>query len=263
MHETVRAPPPLAKSPNPPQGSETPKNLLNETAISLEDEAIHIAQIKAQRIEVKPKIALATEESVRAFTIWHLNKDHGESHTFYPYLKSPKTPLSSLLLKPILDTFNMGFPGDEELIKSRISKPWISLDSHTTGLEDETIPGYLILMCMVDAVVVMTYALSHRVKQGYGGFLGGTSENTSQSVLTKGELEKACDWFTNVKSNKQEQLHKMIQDLLDDEGQPKGNDSITNLQMKIIETVELFSDHAECASTGILASAADWWRVKK
>lgn len=241
--------------------------MLNETAIALEDEAIHIAQIKAQRLEIKPKIALATEESVRAYTIWHLFKHDDEVHAYPPHKKSPNTVLSNLLLAPILDTFNMGFPEDVELIKTRLSKPWIELDGHNTGLQDKKLPGYLILMCMIDTVVVMTYALAHREapkKTGYlayGSALVGNGTEHGSRVVTKEELSKACDWYTNTKDNKQEQLHKTIRDLVDEEGEPKDSHSITNIQMKIIETVELFSDTAETASgsKGVLASASQWW----
>ncbi|CCX12339.1 Similar to hypothetical protein SNOG_14395 [Phaeosphaeria nodorum SN15]; acc. no. XP_001804583 [Pyronema omphalodes CBS 100304] len=231
---------------------ETPKNLLTETAVCFDHDAVNIAQIKAQRIEVKPKIALAAEESVRAYTIWYYFQTTGKTHSFGRNKDPAGMPLSLLLLEPVMTTFSMGFSGDAELIKSRVGAPWAALDKHTAGLCDKSLPGDLILISMLDTIMVMTYAISHREnpKNWKGEAL----------PLTAADVEKACTWYTTPAKAGQETgqaaLHRLVKELLAADGSPKDK-SIANLQMKIIEVVELQAHNAENASSTIFGAMKD------
>jgi len=183
-------------------------------------------------------------------------KSKDERNSFHRNKDPEGMLLSDKLLEPVLNTFNMGFEGDSAFIKGRIGEPWKEIDNYKSGLYDKTVPGYLILMCMLDTIVIMTYSLAHRQGRGYTGLLKATPEQRAKP-LTQVELEQACAWFTNPKDHRQEKMHKAVKELLDEDGSPKSNDSITNLQMKVIETVELYSESAESAS-GVIEGALKW-----
>lgn len=195
---------------------------------------------------MKPKIALATEETIRAYTIWYLFNTSGEIHNFDRNKDPAGMSLSTLLMEPVLATFGMRFSGDSELIKSRIGSPWVGLDKYTSGICDTSLPSYLLLICMLDTILVMTYAVAHR----------DNSRNEALPV-TVAEVEKACTWYT-VPQKKgqgatQGSLHKQVQELLQPDGYPKEK-SIAHLQMKTIAVVEKFSDEAEKASATVLGA---------
>ena len=209
---------------------------------------MYISQIKAQRVEVKPKIALATEEAIRAYTIWYLFNTSGEVHHFGRNKDPAGMSLSTLLMEPVLATFSIGFSGDSELIKSRIGGPWVGLDKHTSGIRDTSLSSYLLLICMLDTIIVMTYAMAHRDKL-----------KNEALLVTNAEVEKACTWYAVAhktgQATIQKSLHKQVQELLQPDGYPKEK-SVAHLQMKTIAIVEKFSDDAEKASATLLATAA-------
>jgi hypothetical protein len=217
---------------------DTPKNLLIETSMNLESEAVHVALIKAQRIELKPKIALATQESVRAYTIWHSFKFGGKRFNFNRNEKPEGMKLSMMLMEPILVSFNIRFTGDATLIQSLVGTPWDAIDQYMNGLWDDSLPADLILTCMLDTILIMAYALLH---QRINGKLKSRKDNAQP--LSASDIEKACEWYTTQKENRQAETHAKIKELLAENGSPKDS-SIANLQMKIIETVELQSDTA-------------------
>jgi len=154
--------------------------------------------------------------------------------------------LSTLLMEPVLATFSMGF-SDSELIKRLIGSPWVDLDKHTSGICDTSLPSYLLLICMLDTIIVMTYAVAHRGK------------SNEALPVTQTEVEKACTWYAVAhktgQATIQKTLHKQVQELLQSNGYPK-NKSVAHLQMQTIALVEKFSDEAEKASITILAAAA-------
>ncbi|KAF8453365.1 hypothetical protein BGX38DRAFT_1178324 [Terfezia claveryi] len=232
----------------PGMASETPGNLLEESATCLDHDSVYISQIKAQRVEVKPKIALAIEETIRAYTIWYLFDTSGEVHSFGRNKDSAGVSLSTLLMEPVLATFSMGFSGDSELIKRHIGSSWVDLDKHTSGICDTSLPSYLLLICMLDTIIVMTHAVAHRDK----------SKNEALPV-THAEIEQACTWYAVAHKLGQEtiqkSLHKQVHELLQPDGYPKDK-SVAHLQMKTIAIVERFSEEAEKGSTTILAAAA-------
>lgn len=211
---------------------DTPKDLLVETSMNLESEAVLVAHIKAQRIETKPKIALATQESVRAYTIWHSFKFDGKRFNFSRNEKPEGMKMSMMLMEPVLESFNLRFAGDAELIQSLIGTPWNVIDRYTNGLCDDSLPADLILTCMLDTIFIMAYALSHQRR-------GGTAQPLSES-----DIKKACERYTRPNENRQAVAHAKIKELLAEDGSPRDS-SIANLQMKIIETVELQSGTTE------------------
>jgi hypothetical protein len=150
-------------------------------------------------------------------------------------------------MEPVLATFSMGFTGDAELIQSRIGASWQALDKYKSGLWDTSLPGDLILICMLDTVIVMTHAVSHQE--------GAKSAKEEACALSSENVEKACAWYTkDSPESAQVALHKAVQELLASDGTPKDG-SVANLQMKIIEAVELHSDVAEKAPEGVLQAA--------
>ena len=179
---------------------------------------------------MKPKISLATEESVRAYTIWHIFKTTQVKHKFSRNKNSAGLLLSSLLTEPVIESFNMGCPLGAQVIRTRVGASWESLDIYTSGLHDTSLPGDLILICMLDVTIVLAYALMNRPK--------GTSQVTPLSIS---EIDKACTWYSlpqGSKSSIQAEVHNRIRDLLIllPDGTPKFQ-SITNLQMRVIEIV--------------------------
>lgn len=218
---------------------DTPKNLLIETSMNLENEAVHVAQIKAQRIELKPKISLATQESMRAYTIWHSFKFGGKRFNFNRDEKPEGRKMSMMLMVPVLESFNVRFAGDAALIKSLIGRPWDAIDQYMNGLWDDTLPADLILACMLDTVLIMAYALLH---QEIDGRLKSRRDNAQP--LSASDIKNGCEWYTTPKENRQAVTHAKIKELLAEDGSPKDS-SIANFQMKIIETVELQSDAAK------------------
>lgn len=166
--------------------------------------------------------------------------------------------LSAMLMEPVLATFNMRFSGDSALIQSKIGGSWGSLDKHKSGLWDVTLPGDLVLVCMLDTIIIMTHALSHQYISGKAK----TSNDNSQP-LSAADIENACAWYTAPKENRQIETHARIRSLLARDWSPKDK-SVTNLQMKVIETVELQSDSAENVKTmGLIGGAIkNFWGGK-
>ena len=217
--------------------AKAPRHILTETAIAYEADSIITTQIKAQRLDVKPKTALATEECIRAYTIWHNYATTGEVQSYERSETPGGTNLAFRLLENILATFSMGFEGDTELIQSRLGSPWQALVSCMSGLCEKTLPGAFILLCMLDAVIVMTFALRKHWR---------AQDSRGDAVpLRKEDLEAACTWYTTAVRegglSPQQQTHRHVGSLLREEGVPRDS-CVANLQMKIHEVVDLALD---------------------
>lgn len=204
-------------------------------------EAIQIAMIKAQRIEVKPMIALATEESIRAYTIWHSFTFGGKEVQFRSNRDPTGMKLSAIIMEPVLSTFNLRFADDTNKIKTKIGSAWSSLDQYKPSLWDKSIPGDLILMCALDTIIIMTHALTHQQIAGKG-----KTATDHARALTEADIDNACLWYTAPKQNIQTETHARIRTLLAPDFSPIDK-SLANLQMKVIETVELQSVMAAAA----------------
>lgn len=228
----------------------TPESLLTETSRHLKDEAIQIAQTKAQRIMLKRKVALATEEAIRAYTIWHSFKFAKKSIAFERNKHTQK--LSRMLMEPILATFNMRFSGDDELIQSKLGREWNVLDKYKSSLLDPLIPGDMILICMVDTIIVLNYAISHQRISGRAK----TADDIACS-LCSADIDKACTWYTE---NKQSATHTRIRSLLSGEDWSPKDKSMSGLQMGLIETVELQSDDDVDKATATGGIFKNLWR---
>lgn len=201
---------------------------------------------------LKPEVALATEESVRAYTIWHSFKFEGKRIAFSRNRGDQK--LSRMLMEPVLATFNMRFSGDDELIQSRIGREWSGLDRYRSGLWDQMVPGDLILICMVDTIIVLTYAFSHQRVSGWAR----TASDVAWS-LCSADIEQACAWYTGTK---QIATHTRIRSLLSAGDWSPKDKSMASLQMGLIETVELESDDAEKATGSIGGVIKNLWGRK-
>lgn len=200
-----------------------------------------------------PKVALATEESVRAYTIWHSSKFEGREITFRRQLDTSKT-FSRVLMAPILETFNVRFPNDDTLIQSKIGAPWSDLDKYSTtpGLWDKAIPGSLVLLCMVDTILVMARALSRqsifeRPLAGLG--LAGP--------LNTAAIELACAWYVFGPSSRQKAVHSRILSILSEQDWSPKDKSMASLQMKIVDTVEFGLDSVEDFLENIQGAVVD------
>ncbi|KAH8148110.1 uncharacterized protein LAJ45_07874 [Morchella importuna] len=226
----------------------TIKILLSETSRNLVDTAAQLTQLKAQRVSVKPKVALATAESIRAYAIWKKSKFDGEKIDFLRNAKDePK--LSRLLMRPVLDSFNMRFPGDDALIQSLLSKSWRDLDSYPANLWDKNIPGDLILMCMLDTIIIMARAFNHtQIRQPLGAIA---------QPLNTIALQLACTWYTLVTLNKQKAMHSRIKSMLSEKDWSPKDISMGSLQMKVIEAVEVGLESAETFLEDIGTGALD------
>lgn len=201
-------------------------------------------------------IALATEESLRAYTIWHCFVFGGKKVEFSRNKDSAGMLLSAILMEPVLATFNIRFSGDAALIQSKIGSPWASLDKYKSGLWDATLPGDLILICMLDTIMVMTHALSH---QQIGGKLKLATDHARP--LCAADIETACAWYTAPKHNVQVETHAKIRSLLAKDFSPKDK-CLANLQMKVIETVELQSGIAVNATSALGEALKYLWTGK-
>ncbi|TGZ80739.1 hypothetical protein EX30DRAFT_364382 [Ascodesmis nigricans] len=213
-----------AKNPN-----EAPKNLLAETYTILPDLFTQTIAIKAQRLEVKQKIALATEESIRAYVTWYMYQQDGKPRQLSRSSDVNAMNLTHMLMEPILSTFNIRFKGDTDLIISEIGDAWKDLNNADNNLCHPTVDGKLILLCTLDTIMVMTRALTHNSDSNET-----EEEKTTASALTEEDIKRASRWY---KGSKQKETHTRICELLTAEGTPKDN-SIATLQMKVIEIVE-------------------------
>lgn len=164
--------------------------------------------------------------------------------------------LSAILMEPVLATFNIRFSGDTALIKSKIGGPWAALDKYKTNLWDATLPGDLILICMLDTILVMTHSLCH---QQIGGKVKLSTDHARP--LCAADIEASCAWYTAPKHNVQIETHTRIRSLLAKDWSPKDK-SLAHMQMKVIETVELQSGIAVNA-TSIVGEALKYlWAGK-
>lgn len=221
-----------------------------ETSLLLPDTATQLIGIKAQRLEVRPKIAFATEESVRAYVTWYMYQKNGVPRSLCRGSDDNGMKLTNMLMEPILSTFNIRFEGDTDLIISEIGEAWKSLDNSDNShsrLCDPAVRGDLILLCTLDTILIMTRALTHN----HGGD-DTTEEEPTVSALTEDDIKKASEWYRGAK---QTTTHTMVRDLLTVDGKPKDK-SIAALQMNIIETVELLTNRARKTSA-IVARAKD------
>ncbi|KAI5804625.1 hypothetical protein DFH27DRAFT_383934 [Peziza echinospora] len=246
--------------------AKAPKQLLADTACSYDNDELAIAQIKAQRLEIQPKVALATEEAVRAYTIWHTFRTTGVAHRFGRNKNPEGMNVGARLIEVVLATFSMGFEGDDEFLRERLGSPWAALDYHTKGLCDATLPGGLILLCMFDCIVTMTYTIAHRRDPT----VNWKGEALS---LSQEDMDRGCAWYTKPPKDRQQSpqqdLHTRVNALLNGDGTPKDG-CIANLQMRAIEIIEQHAataqaapsviDNAKALVTGIVGGFAGRFR---
>lgn len=161
--------------------------------------------------------------------------------------------LSATIMEPVLAAFNIRFPGDTALIQSKLGGPWSSLDKYKSSLWDATLPGDLILMCMLDTIIVMTHALCHQQ-------IAGKEKSVTDHArpLCAADIETACAWYTAPKLNIQMETHTTIRSLLAKDWSPEDK-SLANLQMKVIQTVELKTGIAESATTTLGGVIKNFW----
>ncbi|KAI5803942.1 hypothetical protein EDC01DRAFT_763093 [Geopyxis carbonaria] len=238
--------------------NDLPNAIVTEAAFNVENEEANMALIKAQRLDFYRKTALATEEALRAYTTWYSTKTGGSyvgTNGTATLFKTEEEILSIKLIDPVVSTFNMG-PRVAKQIQLKIGSVWGDLNAATSEISEPNIPGTQILLCMLDALLVITYALSHQKQQNETPKPKGPGQLSEP--LNRPEINDACDWYKgrgrykslnwympvtwsgrNYKTaqDRQLELHKKIKALLDAKGLPKDG-SIANLQMKIIEVVD-------------------------
>lgn len=145
-------------------------------------------------------------------------------------------------MEPILECFNVRFPGDDTLIQSKIGGPWAELDKYavTPGLWDKTIPATLILLCMVDTILVMARGLSRQsiFEKPLAGL--GLAQ-----PLNSAAIELACTWYALGPNNRQKAVHARIKSILSEQDWSPKDKSMASLQMKVVETVEFGLENVE------------------
>lgn len=184
---------------------------------NLEELRVQITEIRAQRASVRPKIAIAADQALRAYAIWREFSLKGNNIVFS---RGPagQRKLSEVLMQPILDIFNMKVPGGANLIQSRVGTPWKKdLDAFPMTLWDKKIPGDLILCCMVDTIIIMARS----------------SILARPRSLRSADIESACTWYIP----KQSAVHTRIRTLLTKDWLPVDK-SMAVLQLGAIETIE-------------------------
>lgn len=155
-------------------------------------------------------------------------------------------------MEPILETFNVRFPGDEKLIQSIIGAPWSELDKYTSNLWDKSIPGNLILLCMVDTILVMARAFYSQL--GFDKVVISIAQPLSSAAL-----QLACTWYILGRESRQKAVHSRIRSILSEQDWSPKDKSMASLQMQLIEAVELgletAQDFIESVQTGVLSGA--------
>lgn len=145
-------------------------------------------------------------------------------------------------MEPILECFNVRFPGDDALIQSKIGGPWADLDKYaaTPGLWDKKIPANLVLLCMVDTILVMARGLSRQsiFEKPLAGL--GLAQ-----PLNSAAIELACTWYALGPNNRQKAVHSRIKSILSEQDWSPKDKSMASLQMKLIETVEFGLENVE------------------
>lgn len=147
--------------------------------------------------------------------------------------------LTQILMEPVLETFNVRFPNDDTMIRSKIGSPWSDLDKYAAkpGLWDKKIPGSMILLCMVDTILVMARALSRQSifeKPLAGLGLAGP--------LNSAAIELACAWYVFGANSTQKAVHLRILSILSEQDWSPKDKSMASLQMRLVDTVEFGSE---------------------
>lgn len=201
------------------------KNIIAVTFQNLDDPRVQITEIRAQQASSRLKVAISTDQTIRAYAVWRAFTVHSQSIIFRTK-PTGLMKLSEVLMEQILDSFNYGYPGDAKLIQSGVGTPWMKeLDKYQTTMWDKKIPAHLILFCMVDTMIIMARIMSR------GTALTRPLRRTR--ALHESAIRTACSWY----SQKQSIVHTRIKALLTNDGSPMDK-SMALFQLGLIETID-------------------------
>lgn len=168
------------------------------------------AEVRAQRISPRLKLAPAADAAARAYAVWRAFTFAGASHVFRQE-SGQGLLLSQELMAPVLDVFNLLDTSAAETIRARIGAPWRdALDEFPRSLWHRDIPPHAVLCCMLDTTVVAARAMARR-----------------------SSVESACAWYKLT----QGAVHTRLAGLLAADGSPRDG-SVAWLQIELAETLE-------------------------
>lgn len=184
---------------------------------------IQITHIRAQYASTRMKLALATDQTTRAYAVW---KAYPTKSVVFRVAPTGQMTLPEVLMDQILRSFNIRFPGDAKLIQSQVGSTWMKgLKGFPKTMWDTNIPANLILCCMVDTMVILARVMSR------GTFITRPARRTK--ALQERATRSACAWY----KRKQEEVHTRITALLDNKYLPL-NGSMALFQLGLIEIVD-------------------------
>lgn len=201
------------------------KELLTATFQKLENPRIQLTEIRAQTISVRLKLAIATDQILRAYCVWRAFAFKSKSVVFR------RTPgamsLTDVLMEPILDSFQSGLMPHAAVIKSQLGAPWQKeLDKCPATMWQTSLPGNLILYCMVDTMIVLA-----RVMPKPSTYIPNALRWTT--AYNANTIRSACTWYLP----RQTAVHTRIKALLATDSSPKEN-SIAFLQLALMDVIE-------------------------
>lgn len=168
------------------------------------------------------KLAIATDETIRAYAVWRAYHERHEKIVFRITPTNEMT-LPDVLMDQTLRSFNIQFPGNAKLIQREIGSPWVTgLEGCLKSMWDKKIPAHLILSCMVDTMIVQARVMSQ-----------GRPARDNQASHERA-VRAACTWY----KPKQADIHTRINSLLDGDRLPL-NKSIAHLQLGLIEIIDI------------------------
>lgn len=225
------------------------ENSISHLSYGFHDESAQVALTKAQRAVLLPKFALALEEIVRHYLVWH-NAKFGNGQAVYTG-KEDIRGLSWALMGTILEIFNVRAPNDDEIIHSTLGSEWKELDSHGSGLGDRTIFGDLILACMLDTISVICFALANQKKSG------DTTAQPTAVPLSSAEVEEACKSYKSAGDGGQAAKHAAIRALLSKHNSSSESDLKASLER---ELVDILNHHCPLTYEPSRGGSFDWYR---
>lgn len=200
--------------------------MLTATFQKLESPRIQLTEIRAQTISVRLKLAIATDQILRAYAVWNAFAFKSQSVVFRR--RPPGAMLlTDVLMEPILDSFQSRLTAHAALIKSQLGGPWQKeLDKCPTTMWQATLPGNLILYCMVDTMIVLA-----RVMPKPSAYIPNALRRTA--AYDANTIRSACTWYLP----RQAAVHTQIKALLATNSSPKEN-SIAFLQLALMDVIE-------------------------
>lgn len=176
----------------------------------LSDPRVQAAEIRAQRVSPRLKLAPATDAAARAYAVWRAFTFTGAFHVFRQE-PGQGVSLSQELMAPVLDVFNLRDTSAAETIRARIGAPWRDvLDKFPNTLWHRDIPPHAVLCCVLDTTIVSARAMARR-----------------------SSVESACAWYKLT----QGAVHVRLARLLAEDGSPS-EASMAWLQIGLAETLE-------------------------